>query len=611
MAAGAFLLLLTITKSADFDIFFHMRVGREIIEGLGLSLRDTISYTAEGARVFTGDWLGKVLLYLVYSIGGWRGLAVLKAVFFLSIMFLVARQMAHLTGGRASASHIALALAAAALAMRFRLSLRPYYFSFIFLSAYLAIFYAWRRGLARRLVYAIPALQLVWANSHSSSVIGPGLMIMFFLTEALRTRKPDANLAGVSIAAVVAGGISPSGFGIYGMLKGFVPFAKGPAEGAGFNISIVDEWMPLDAEMLWGHGFGYTFWFQVLVAGAGLYHVLLFIRKRRVDAFGLALFAGSVYYALRHMRFVDLSSLAIAPMFLGFMDEASDAIRGNKALKAPSARSGWITAGIIGMLAFFSVITGKTYEFGIGPKEGVYPEASIGFLRENGIQGKGFNTVPAGSYMSFAATERKVFIDGRLSYPSDFISRYYLSLKSAENFAELDKEYGFSYALAEYGSRPTWKFPSHLGRNPDWALVQWDRAGAVWVKRLPEHEGLINKFGYRAVRPSFNRFDYLDKSLNKGADLLRDIDWDIGLNPGLQEPHLAKAYAAYYLGLKPVAEKELRLALGMPPDTAFEHTALAVMLFESGDKKAARTEALKALVIDPLNEDARKIAGAY
>ena len=609
----SFVLFLPVTKTADFDIFFHLRLGELTFENRALPLHDTLSYTAAGQRLYLGDWMSNLILYLTHRWGGWAGLTALKTALFLLTMLFIWKSgnAANMGGGTAA---LAFTIVLTALSMRFRLNLRPYYFSFLFLSLFLYTFMRYQKDRWKG-VYLLPVFQTLWANTHGGGIVGPALTALFFLSEVIRNRGVDRRLGAALLLTALGAGLSPEGFGPYGILYSFIP-GMGETTDSAFSISQIDEWAPMTTGMLWGYGLRYTFAFQALVAGS-LVFIIAKALKRELTLFQVVLFIGSVLYPLRHVRMIDLSSIALAPFFYGGL------LCLPEVLKRPGAVKAVIAGVFIIAIGWFSIFKSPIYAFGVGPKERIFPESAVRLLKEQNIQGRGFNTIPAGSYLLFADKGRKVFIDGRLSYPGEFITTYFHALKSPETFDALDKQYDFRYALAEYGSKPTWKFPFHLNENPGWALVMWDDAGALYLKRTPENEALIDRYGYLVLRPNFNRFSYLDERLGLGLALLHAIDHDIALNPAnmgggtaanmgggpaaLQEAYLAKAYAAYYLDMKETAFNALNAALGMPPDTAFEHLALAQLLIEAGQKEKARKELRRALRLEPFNAEAKTL----
>jgi hypothetical protein len=588
-----FVFLFPVTKIADFDLFFHLRLGEWLLEK-GIYRLDTFSYTAEGRPQYLLEWLSNGILYIAYKYMGYTGLGLLKASMFSCLVFLILKTLGVLRANR-TALCAALTIVTFAYAVRFRLDLRPYYFTYICLAAFIYIFHLYRRDGDKRVLYLLPAVQLLWSNTHGGMIIGPPLATLFMATEALRKKKFAPWIIPALLSVWAASALNPHGPGPFKALLSFAP-------GAGGELGELGEWQGLDMNLLWGYGLRYTLGFQILVLGAFVW-LLREALKRRFDLFNIILFSGSLYYSIRHVRLMDLSSIILAPMFFMALEDAMGRIK-----KYSSILN--ITACILMLyLLVFSVAGGGTYSFGFGKKEGIFPDGAIKFLDENNITGRQFNTITAGSYMLWASPGRKVFIDGRLIVPGDVMNGYSKAIKSREGFEAMDGRYGFNYAIVDYDPKYRWRFPLHLSFNPDWIPVYWGSSSVVYLKNKAENENIIERFGYRILRPAFNNFTYLDHYMKgSGRDFLMGlIDKDIRRNPGLQDARLAKAYAAYYYGLKDIALNELKEAIRLKPETAFEHIATAQILMERGQKDEAAGELRRALELEPGNNAAKKL----
>jgi hypothetical protein len=597
-AALAFLALLPITKLADFDAFFHLRLGRYVWETLDLYRTDTFTHTSFGMPQNTSEWLSNLVMYAAYRVGGYLGLGLLKsALFLLTCLFLFRSSLAR-TGDRRDGADVlaaVLALVAFAFAIRFRLDLRPYYATYVFLAAYLFVLYRHRlRG--GRYILALPLMQVVWANTHGAHVLGPALIAIFVASEALRTRRFPALPALVLVLSTACALASPSG----------IAGAGGLGALGGEGARRLGEWQPMTRDLLWGFGIRYTFGYQMLVAGA---FAGLFLRamRREFDLMDIALFIAAVVFPMRAVRLVAPAAVLLTPLCALFLAEALAKILGARArAAAPSLGAAAGIAVLIGT----SVLGSSHYTWGIGPKPGTFPDAAIAFLDEHGIGGNAFTTVTAGSYMLWAAPERKTFIDGRLVVTPEADRAYDAAIRSERGMEGLVERYGISYALLDYNPKAQWRFPVHLGGSPHWALLWWDRTAALFVRRSAVPGDLVERYAYRVLRPAFEDLSYLDPFLRLGPrGLLPLIDRDIALNPDNQEAYMARAYAAYYFGMQSEALAALDAAIALPPDTAFEHASRAQLLFTMGRGGEARAEVGLALAIDPRHPTARTLAG--
>jgi hypothetical protein len=140
-----------------------------------------------------------VLLAGVYQLGGWTGLALLRAALVaISFGLLGATLRSIGCGARPATILTLLAFIVAAPA----LALRPQLFA-ICLFAMTTWILASRREHPRRL-WLIPVIALAWANLHGSFPLVLVLLALGWLEEMLRARVPDAAGAGVTTSAAPA-----------------------------------------------------------------------------------------------------------------------------------------------------------------------------------------------------------------------------------------------------------------------------------------------------------------------------------------------------------------------------------------------------------------------
>jgi len=585
----------SMTMSADYDLWWHLRLGASVAES-GIYRTDSFSYTFAGAPQFCSEWLADLVIYLFHSTGGMPGLNVFKALMVAISFFLLYKAMrAHPereTGTGLPAA--ALTLAVVLFSIRFRLFIRPYLFSFVFFSLFLYLLTRYERERKPWLLYLLPVIEVVWANTSKGAFYGTFLTLIFaigfYLNNRRYTKPPALALAAVFGASL----ISPSSFALYTLPLGVLIEGRTMVEQVG-------EHQPLSAQLLWGYGLRYTFAYQVLVAGS-LAYVVLMGGFRRV--FHLLIFAAFFVQSLMMVRMIDFFSLASAVLF----------VRPVERLMAPVVRRlgpatvTTVLAALIIAATVLSTALSPTYRLGFGVKPGIFPEGALAFMERVGIKGRLFNSYSFGGYILWRSPDRKVFIDGRgigALYPVGFYNSYHEIVKDADKWAEAERKWGFNIALVEYDMKDP-RFPSHLNENPDWAVVYWDGHSVVYLKRTPGNRSVIERFGYRVTRPAFYDFSYLDQyARTTPARAAALIEREISLNPSNQEPRLARAYLLFKTGRYDEALAEMEASLALRPDLAFEHSAIALILNRTGKTERAKEETLKALERDPFDPGAK------
>src|SRR5579862_9875561 len=77
----------------DPDTYFHVVVGRWIMAHGALPTADPFSHTLAGIAWRTHEWLGEVVLAILYDLGGWRAVVLLTASCFAISAALLTRRL--------------------------------------------------------------------------------------------------------------------------------------------------------------------------------------------------------------------------------------------------------------------------------------------------------------------------------------------------------------------------------------------------------------------------------------------------------------------------------------------------------------------------------------
>jgi tetratricopeptide (TPR) repeat protein len=195
------------------------------------------------------------------------------------------------------------------------------------------------------------------------------------------------------------------------------------------------------------------------------------------------------------------------------------------------------------------------------------PEQAVRFLDENDVDGRMFHAYELGGYLiGRCYPRRKVFVDGRnVEYGPEFISKVIRWYRPGV-FESLDAEWAFDYAVLlngqDYKAR-------ELDESPRWALVFWDDAGLVYLKREPRNEALIKRFGYSLLRPNRPEFTYLLPLLadkRTSAKVLAEIERSVSASPENVNAREMKAFALDALSRPNDALAELKRAVEAFPD---------------------------------------------
>ncbi len=598
LSAGA----LSITRIGDYDIWYHLRAGRLFLESGGLPATDPFAYTAASQPLSVQSWLAAVLYHLAERAGGIPGVQIFNAAVVAAAFGLLFATTRLFSKGRGDAALSVVLILLAAFAARFRLGARPHVLELLLLATDLYVLQRLRtRG--RAPLWILPLVQLVWVNVHGSHLLGIALPFLFLCGEAVQRRVParwraDAapaaipsprsvwTLAAAGAACAMASLANPQGWRALQF-----PFLVAGMRG---YMARIGEWQPMSWELLVGFGARYTWAFSALVVLA----LLGLAAARRVAVTDLLLLAVFGVLAARGVRLAPEFAIATVPgTFAALAPLAVRLSRGREDAVAWGSLAGLLVALSLSPLD-------HAYEYGFGKKERIFPDRAVDFAERTGVSGPVFNSFAFGDFLVHRAPDRKVFIHGRNEvFPESFYEQFVAAHRDAAVFRDLVERWGIEwilleYTLTDYGRRE--EMP-HLGGNPEWAPVYWDRVSALYVRARGPNAAIATRFGFRVVRPAWFDFGYLDGVVASGLgrSALAELQVALARAPDNEEAWLQYAYVFYRLGARDAAADAMQRALDLNPDRAMTNSALGQIALERGDRVTARARFERALALDP------------
>lgn len=198
----------------DADFFWHLETGRIIAETRSIPHQEPFSYTAQGAKWITHEWLFELITWLVYKAGSYPALCVLRILFVLmAIMFPVLLYR----NARVSPLWVFICAATGTVILLTRLDWRPLILTTLLFSVFIYILenFVERRS---NVLWPLPVLAAIWANWHAGVLFGIALVAYYMIWELIRKdRRPDKSstpswlrLAIVLIACAFCALFNPS-----------------------------------------------------------------------------------------------------------------------------------------------------------------------------------------------------------------------------------------------------------------------------------------------------------------------------------------------------------------------------------------------------------------
>jgi tetratricopeptide (TPR) repeat protein len=485
---------------SDPDSFWQLATGRWIAQHHRIFSTDVFSYTAQGQPWIYPAGSG-LLLYLVYSIGGYTLLSWLGAAACVGTVALLLWRGSEVT---AAIAVVAVYVIAG------RIAPRADMFTVVLFAAYLAILWQhYESGRAR--LWLLPLLMIAWVNLHLGFLAGLALIAGFVgidlleivfpgesRTEALKRLR---SAAPWYIATALATLVNPWGWKIYAAVAR-------QDRAMALHAGRIAEWgrVPLNwdaaAAILSLRNTRSTFYLLLLVAALA---AVVAIRQRKFGAAVLLLCAA--YVGVEHVRMFALTAcvfVIVGGALLGPVAEQLASRIANRRTRSLIAASVAALFAILVAVRSYDVVMNRNHApwtFGAGFGWQLPAQAAQFVGREN-LPPQIFNTYNEGGYLVWSLGPKyRDYIDGRaLPFgPEIFLHEAELlqsPLDSDTWRGETDR-YGINTIVL-----PLSRFESTLTtlkyfcNSVEWRPVYLDEVSAVFVRRSAQTqiEDVIRRF---------------------------------------------------------------------------------------------------------------------
>ena len=461
----------------NFDIFWHMANGREMLNQGRIINEEVFSYTAQGTPFQNHEWLSQIIFHLVYKNWGVAGLINLKAlVVGLTAVFLFTA--VRFTGvDRLSASLIVLAVVSASI---HRFTVRPHLFSLFFLSVVQFLLYGFRTSrLSRNWIFLIPFIMFFWDMFHGAIY---GLLFLFAfmaaaLAEAVLERFGEESrerlkwAALVSLLSLALMAISPFGLRNYGS---FISFGGQ----SNLMVALVEEFNPTRL-----NEFG-LFW--ALLAAVAVPGVLTF---RRSHLAWLVLLLPFAVLSIRYNRAIPAFGIVSAPV-LGHLILTMYGAGGRKASVILKVLLSALFVAMVFYMGQVKFGPGNFHSFGYGFNDKYIPYSAVRFLRNVEIEGNIFNNGEYGGLIAYELyPEKKMFM-----YNHHIIfQNVFLESQSRRIF----EKHGITHAMVNYTS----EWNNLLFKPGDWVPVHWQGDMAILARNIPANREIIAGYALKSYLP--------------------------------------------------------------------------------------------------------------
>jgi hypothetical protein len=438
----------------DSDTYWHIAVGRWILDHGAFPRADIYSFTKAGEPWISTSWLAQVLYARAYDWAGWAGPIVLAAAAIATAFAL----LAFILGSRIPTRYAILIPLTALLLSGSHLLARPHVLVF-------PVMVAWANGLLRASergqspsFWLLPLLAL-WANLHGGFVFGLALVGPFALDALWNAERPQRMTLAVrwavfGVAALGACCVTPYGWDSI--------LASRKILDLGELLRLIYEWMPAD--------FSHVTPFEVslLAAIAGALYFGVKLTPPRI-----ILLLGLLHMALSHGRNVEILAL-LAPLVVLTPLSSQFALEPARfARTGITFASGAVTAAIL-VVSTWAFAANHRFV----PPANQAPAAAVEVLKAHNAR-RIMNDLPFAGYLISQGIP--VFVDGRAElYGEQFEMAYYraMQLRDVNVFLDMLRNYDIDAVLLT-PETPAATLLDHIG---GWQRIYSDGNAVVHIR---------------------------------------------------------------------------------------------------------------------------------
>ena len=443
---------------SSVDLAYHLRAGEEIVRTGAIPRVDNWTFTANGLPWLDQQWGSQIILSAVYQVGGWTGLALLRAG--LVGMVFGAVLLIGLRRGLAPRNAAFVTLGAFAVAAP-ALALRPQLLGMACFAILLVLVSERRRHPAG--LWATPFLVLIWANLHGSFFLAPVVLGLAWLEDVAERQAGAHRTLLIALVSVATACVTPFGPAVWRYAVGL---STNPEV-----ASRITEWQPTTIR----DGTGILFFISLAAV------VTLMARSGRTVPWAtlawIGVFAAIGLYAQRGLAWW---SLAGAVAVIRLLPRRADAPEPET---PPTLRRLNVAVAAILVLAGIALLPmWRPPDAGTGVPVGVLTDAPPGVtaaLRTAARSGDHvFNPQPWGSWFEFALPDLKSGLDSRIEFfPADVWEDYQRVVAGAAGWEERLATWNVAIVVVQaadeaFRDRLVAAGWSELYRDPDGAILR-------------------------------------------------------------------------------------------------------------------------------------------
>jgi hypothetical protein len=461
------------------DMWWHLRCG-EVQWRTGSVLKaDVFSHTAAGSAWINQSWLPQVIMYGLYAWGGFPALALAVAVLVpIAFAFVLLGMRPE---GRYGHFWRALVVVWAAVSTGRTWAARPHLITLALTAVWVYILDRHRQGEREiGVLWWLPPLMLLWANSHGGHIVGLillGMQIVGTVTHALWHRRLAGlwatirPLAIITLCCVLVALVNPQGIRL--LLFPFQTLSSSAQQ------NLISEWASPD--------FHATDLLPFLALLLAAWSALAF-SGLEVEGVEWIRLLGFTAMALRSGRYLGLCAVVAAPVLFRYGQAGWARVSanwGSPPSRLPPSRgiplANWVLLVAVLTAAVLKASLALGSETIDRVHSSLFPIDAVAYMRDHDLPAQVFNDYGWGGYLAWELYPgTPVFIDGRADpYGDDLIVAYRQVITAQRGWEEVLDRYQVHTALVGTNSA----LASVMQKGGGWQTVYGDEVATVLVRQ--------------------------------------------------------------------------------------------------------------------------------
>jgi tetratricopeptide (TPR) repeat protein len=595
VALGLLVMAVTLSPVTDYDLFLHLKTGAIILETGHVPQVDDYSAVARGRPFVAHEWLSEVAFRTIErGIGGtalqaFPCLAVMVGLAIAALLYGAARRLGASPVLAVPMLAFVMVLAAA------RLTVRPHLFSYSMLAAFLLLL-AGRRAGRRIRWWAFMLLQIAWANLHGSFLLGPAIVGLAAIGEAIERRDEARRLGILAAALLFACVVNP-----YGLRLLSFPLQLTQS---GFMKEIY-EWRPPFASSYAGTYMARSYVAWIALGTAVLVSGLIAARRRRTlppaGLFPLLLFVVFLALSLRMNRAVTDFALVTLPGLAGWLTWLAGPRLDDPRVRLPVIMG--TSVALVGLASWFMLNgypfrPGDSRPFGLGIS-GNTPILAADYLEANGVRGNVFNTYGIGPYLIYRLYPAiRVAMDSRNDvYGEALYGEYKKALEDAATLGALLRRIEASAVVMDWVGGKNLRTARLLPTVGPWRPVYFDDVAIIYMTPDGSRRDLVARDGYSLLDPA--RYRPGGFRPEQAPEALEEAERAKRSSRGALIARVMRIDALCALGRRDEAFEEEARVLASNPQLPDIYVFLGDIRLSLGDREGAAARYRRALDLSP------------